>query len=313
MPFPRAIFFSRPLQGKRLCGLFVLFALIALTGCQPAGRDGFYSAVDRIGRLDEPSGPFREQRWLIPYGGNEAAMAATVWLPKGAGPFPLVVVNHASSQDPDDRIDDPTARYKTLAYWFVRRGYAVILPIRLGHGLTGGAYLEDQGGCDDADYRGAGQMTAASIRSAIDYMTAQPFIRKDGVIVVGQSAGGWGSLALAATNPANVRAVIAFSPGRGGRANGNPNLNCAPDALVSTAGEFGRSARVPVLWMNARNDTYFGPDLSQRMAESFRANGGRVDYRLLPPAGDEGHFLFRYPDAVSTWGPVVDGFLSKPT
>lgn len=298
---------------RRLSRAIILILLFALGACQPSVREGVYSSVDKIGRQDEPSGPYREQHWLIPYAGKEAVMAATVWLPKGAGPYPLVVINHASSQDPDERVDDPTSRYKTLAFWFVRHGYAVALPIRLGHGLTGGSYLEDQGGCEDADYRNAGKMTAISIDATIAYMTSQSFIRKEGVVVVGQSAGGWGALALAATNPSSVRAIIAFSPGRGGRANGNPNLNCAPDQLVMTAGEFGRDARVPVLWMNARNDSYFGPELSQRMVESFRARGGKVDYRLLAPVSDEGHFLFRYPEAVAVWGPVVEGFLSKPS
>jgi dienelactone hydrolase len=289
---------------------FVFILLISLGACQPTVREGVYSSVDKIGRQDDPTGPFREQHWFIPYPGNQAVMAATVWSPKGAGPYPLVVINHASSQNPDDRIEDPTSRYETLAHWFLRHGFAVVLPVRLGHGLTGGSYLEDQGGCDDAYYRNAGKMTAASIDAAVDYMTAQPFIRKDGVIIVGQSAGGWGALALAARNPSTVRAVIAFSPGRGGRANNDPNRNCAPDQLVATAGEFGRDARIPVLWLSAKNDSYFGPDLSQRMVEAFRAGGGRVDYHLVQPVAEDGHFLFR--EATAIWGPVVQAFLSKP-
>jgi dienelactone hydrolase len=294
-------------SGPWLGAVAALLAL-ALGACEPTVREGVHRAVDRVGRQDDPSGAFREQHWFIPYPSKASVMAATLWSPRGAGPFPLVVVNHASSQDPDDRTEDPTERYRALAYWFVRRGYAVVLPVRLGHGLTGGAYLEDQGGCDDADYRNAGRMTAVSIDAAIAYMTTQSFIRKEGVIVVGQSAGGWGALALAATNPPAVRAIIVFSPGRGGRANGNPNINCAPDQLVDATGEFGRNARLPVLWLNARNDTYFNPELSHRMIEAFRAQGGRVEDRLLAPVGDEGHFLFRSPEA---WGPVVESFLGR--
>jgi len=301
------------LKKTQLNSVFIFILLILLGACQPTIREGVYSSVDKIGRQDEPSGPFLEQHWLIPYPGKQAVMAATVWTPKGTGPYPLVAINHASSQDPDERIEDPTGRYKTLAFWFVRHGYAVVLPIRLGHGRTGGSYLEDQGGCEDADYGNAGRLTAVSIDAAITYMTAQPFIRQDGAIVVGQSAGGWGALALAATSPTAVRAVIAFSPGRGGHANGHPNLNCAPDQLVATARDFGRDARIPVLWLNARNDSYFGPDLSHRMVEAFKAGGGNVDYHLLPAVADEGHFLFRHPDAVGIWGPVVESFLSKPS
>ena len=61
----------------------------------------------------------------------------------------------------------------------------------------GGSYLEDQGGCDEADYSRSGRATAASIASALDYMRGQAFIRPDGAVMIGHSAGGWGALALA--------------------------------------------------------------------------------------------------------------------
>ena len=60
-----------------------------------------------------------------------------------------------------------------------------------------GKYLEDQGGCDEADYSRSGHATADEIAAALDYLREQPFIRQDGAVVVGHSAGGWGALALA--------------------------------------------------------------------------------------------------------------------
>jgi dienelactone hydrolase len=288
------------------------FVLVIMLGaCQSVTREGVFAQVDRTGLQGEPTGPFREQFWLIPYPEAHAVMAATVWMPSGVGPYPLAVISHASSQDPEDRIEDPTSRYRTVSMWFLRHGYAVVLPIRLGHGRTGGPYLEDEGDCSGPDYGGSGRATAASIEAAVNYMTTQRFIRKDRVVVVGQSAGGWGALALAGLNPPSVRAVIAFAPGRGGRANGNPNLNCAPDRLVAAAAEFGHTARIPVLWISAENDTYFGPLLSGRMAEAYKAAGGTLEYHLTAPVKDEGHFLFGYPEAVSIWGPIVDSFLSN--
>jgi dienelactone hydrolase len=60
---------------------------------------------------------------------------------------------------------------------------------------------------------------------------------------------------------------------------------------VAAAGEFGKGARVPVAWLVAENDSYFSPALSKRMADAFRASGGRVDFRVLPAFGSEGHEL----------------------
>ena len=111
------------------------------------------------------------------------------------------------------------------------------------------------------------------------------------VVVVGQSGGGWGSIALASRNPSSVGAIITFAAGRGGRVDGKPNNNCAPDKLVAATGEFGRAARVPMLWIYAENDSYFGPELTKRMHVAFTAAGGDAEYHLLPAFGNDGHFL----------------------
>ena len=143
-------------------------------------------------------------------------MWTTVFRPPGAGPFPLAVINHGSTQNELRRAGYAAPQYNRLTEWLVAHGYAVAVPQRPGHGKTGGTYYEDQGGCTNADYRKAGLNTAASIAAAIGFMIRQPFIRKNGAIAIGQSAGGWGALALASQNYPPVKAVIAFAPGREG-------------------------------------------------------------------------------------------------
>lgn len=134
-------------------------------------------------------------------------------------------------------------------------------------------------------------MTADEIAAALNFLRGQPFIRPDGAVVLGHSAGGWGALALARQNPAGVTAIIAFAPGRGGHANDFPNQVCAPHALMSSAAEFGQSARVPVTWLVAANDSYFSPDFSRQLADAFRSGGDKVDFRVLAASGGEGHWL----------------------
>ncbi len=112
-----------------------------------------------------------------------------------------------------------TARWRR---WLVARGFAVLVPERPGHGATGGRYLEDQGGCDEADYARSGRATADAITAAASFMRKQTFIRPDGMVIVGHSAGAWGALALAGENPKEISAIIAFAPGRGGHANDQP-------------------------------------------------------------------------------------------
>ena len=148
--------------------------------------------------------PDRSQPWLVASPDRSGVARAVLFRPPGDGPFPLAIIAHASTQNVLRRAQMPQPEYRALASWLVRRGYAVLVPERPGHGLTGGQYLEDQGGCDEADYVHAGHATADSIAAALTYMRSQVFVRPNGTVIVGHSAGGWGALALAGQNPPGV-------------------------------------------------------------------------------------------------------------
>jgi dienelactone hydrolase len=220
------------------------------------------------------------------------------------------VINHGTTQNAERRRRLDVPDFDSMAQWFVRRGFVVAVPQRPGHGDTGGAYREDQGGCDEADFARAGRGAAESIAAAVAYLRTQSFVRRTGVIVVGQSAGGWAALALASRAPDGVRAAIDFAGGLGGRSWDRPDNNCAPDRLIATAAAFGRTSRIPTLWIYTENDSYFAPRLSGAMAAAFRAAGGKADYALLPPFGDDGHFMAERPGSESAWGPAVERFLA---
>jgi dienelactone hydrolase len=249
------------------------------------------AAQAQFGAQGPEGEPNRMQQWLVPSPDKEIAAHAVLFRPVGAGPFRLAVIAHASTQNALRRAQLPQPEYPALAAWLVSRGFAVLVPERLGHGATGGRYLEDQSGCDEADYLHAGRATADEIAAALDYLRGQAFIRQDGAVIVGHSAGAWGALALAGANPKTVSAIIAFAPGRGGHADDAPNQVCATSRLLAAAAEFGKAARVPVTWLVAANDTYFSPDLSRQLADAFRHGGDQVDFRVLAASGSEGHWL----------------------
>ena len=261
--------------------------------------------------------PLREEMWAIP---SPVPMLAYLVRPVSEGPFPLVIMNHGVSLDAKERSYFPRIEFRDAAIWFARQGYAVIAPVRPGYGGSAieiperglfGLFFSGVGNCSDANFRDAGLAVASMNKWVIDYMSAQPFIKRDDVIVVGQSGGGWGAIALASQNPTSVRAIIGFESGRGGHFNGKPNSNCAPDELVKATAQFGRTARIPMLWIYTKNDTYFGSDLTKRMAAAYQAAGGIVDYRLLPDFGEDGHFMIDSADAVKIWAPIVSEFLKN--
>jgi hypothetical protein len=86
---------------------------------------------------------------------------------------------------------------------------------------------------------------------------------------------------------------------------------CAPDRLVSAFARYGATSRVPLLWIAASNDRFFGPELVKRALEAFDGAGGRATFFGAPADGDDGHYFFSAPDGIAIWGPVVAGFLGK--
>lgn len=288
-----------------LAGSILLLALAVI----PAHGDDFSGNISP-GPQGAEIGPARRQLWLVPLPGERLLMHTVVVRPHGDGPFPLVVINHGSNQNVVLRAHFTLSGYHRIAYWFIDHGFAVALPIRPGHGATGGPYFEDQGRCPQVDYVKSGLATAKSIQAAIDYLTAQPFIRKAGVVVVGESAGGWGALALASRNPPQVTRIVNFAGGRGGRVDDRAGDNCHPERLVAGAAAFGRRARIPSLWLYSQNDSYFAPALSERMFAAFRGAGGTGEYHLLPPVGADGHMLIDSGAAIALWAPIVERFLS---
>jgi len=278
---------------------FAVAMLAALAARAGAGQPDF-------GAQGGEGEPHRLQQWLVPSPDPATAAHAVLFRPSGDGPFPLAVIAHASTQNVLRRAQMPQPEYRALAAWLVARGFAVLVPERPGHGATGGKYLEDQAGCDEADYARAGHATADAIAAAAGLLRKRSFIRPGGIVVIGHSAGAWGALALASEDTKDVAAVIAFAPGRGGHANDLPNRVCAPHTLKAAAAEFGKGAKAPVTWLVAANDTYFAPAFSRELADAFRGAGGRVNFHVLAASGSEGHWLPETESGVKLAAPELE-------
>ena len=266
-------------------------------------------AQSAFGPAGEEEQPDRRQPWRVPSSDSATPSRALLFRPAGDGPFRLAIIAHASTQNVLRRAQMPQPEYRALAAFLVARGFAVLVPERLGHGATGGRYVEDQGGCDEADYARSGRATAAEISLALEFLRKQDFVRKDAAIVLGNSAGAWGALALANADPREISVIVAFAPGRGGHANDFPNKVCAPNTLKLAASEFGKAARVPVTWLVAANDTYFSPTFSQALASAFRSAGGKVEFQTMPASGSEGHWMIETDAGVKA---AADRALSPP-
>jgi dienelactone hydrolase len=286
---------------KRIClAAFAVTAALSAIAVSSAAE----CAADSCDRL--LSIPVKEAR------GDMIELAARICRPATGVPATLVVLNHGSPANPADRPKMQLGRCEQeSAQWFLRRGYAVVFALRRGYGRTGGEWAEGFGECSNPNFERGGLSTARDIDAVVEYATALPFVRPDGVIVVGHSAGGWGTIAYDSRAHPKVAAFINFAGGRGGHKDLRPNNNCRPDALVDAARRYGATATTPMLWIYAANDSFFAPRLASALWQAFTAAGGKGDFEQLGSFGRDGHGLFSQPGGTEIWGPLVERYLAE--
>lgn len=235
---------------------------------------------------------------------NVAGSVVSVHLhvPPGSGPFPVLILSHGSPRDAAGRSEFGRGTLGDVAANLARRGILIGVPIRRGYGPQPSSWAEHYGGCAQARYREAGLASAEDIRAAAAMVAARPDADPKRIVLMGVSAGGWGSIAAASKPLKGLVGVVNFAGGRGSR---GPDDVCKPDELVAAAASYGRGSRVPELWIYSVNDRFFGPELAQRLHRAFTAAGGQARFVAAPAYGEDGH---RYIRAMESWAREVDAF-----
>lgn len=242
--------------------------------------------------------------------GKQVMMQGHICRPMHTDKPQLVIINHGSPASAADRPSEKlTSCDNEAVQWFVKRHYAVVTVLRLGYGETGGPWTENYGHCRNPDFYKAGMETARQIDAMVNYVTTLPDVRPDNVIVVGQSAGGWGTIAYSSMPHPKVTAIINMAGGRGGHQPGNSG-DCSVDKLVEAAGQFGKTAKTQMLWIYTGNDSYFPPTIADPMVQAYVQAGGQA--RLYRPEkyGNDGHALFFGRGGSDIWGPAVAAYLA---
>ena len=243
----------------------------------------------------------------IPYAPTGTTLEALVTRPAGTGKHPLIVLSHGAPRDANDRVKTSPSTYRAVASEFARRGWAVAAVERRGYGRSGGPYAESSGPCKTPDYVKSGRTSGGDIVEALKFLTHQPYVDGARVMLVGISAGGFASIAAAAEKPPGVVAVLNFAGGRGSDA---PDSVCTADLLVDAYATFGKTIRIPTLWLYSENDHFFGPKLARRFFTAFTGAGGTGEFVALPAFGEDGHRLLTS-EGVPLWRDRVDAFLRQ--
>lgn len=249
---------------------------------------------------------FREElRVPMPLAGPEGLQALFL-RPSAPGRYPVVIFSHGAPRDSAQRRRMSPYGSFPLAMEFVRRGYAVAIVMRRGYGTSGGNYVEGVACDGDGNFTKSGLTSAADIAAALEFVARRPDVNPEIIIAAGESAGGFSSLALSSLRPRGLVAVISFAGGRGST---GPGQICQQGKLEQAFAHYGRTSRVPTLWIYAENDSFFAPRVAQRFYDAFRGTGGIAEFIAHPRHGDDGHnFVYR---GIDLWTAYVDDFLRK--
>jgi len=221
----------------------------------------------------------------------------------------FMVLNHGRGVNAAINGRTSVLPYFANARYFVSKGYAVFLPLRIGYGVTGGPDVEFSGGCTERHYPPVYEAGAAQTVATIAYAKTLPYIDPNNGIVVGQSFGGAIAMAMAAKSIPGVRAAINFAGGGGGDPDTRPGQPCRPDLLANLFASYGATSHIPTLWLYSENDKFFGQQYPREWFQAFTERGGRGEFVTLPPYKQNGHPSFTgNPEA---WRPAVEKFLAS--
>ena len=289
---------------KNICCTWLL--VCALTAALPAAGQESRPTPDIL-------------RLPLSIGGSRVEVVTHLYKPPGPGPFPLVIFSHGRAALPADRAKLSTPVLAGHAQYWLRKGVAVIAPIRPGYGDTGGEDREysnsrwKDGASDcytDPDFTAAAGRARETVVATYRWAVQQAWVRKDRILLEGQSVGGMTTVAAAALNLPGVVGAVNFSGGAGGNPQIVPEHSCKPARLAQTYRLYGTQVQVPSLWMYAANDQYWGAEAPRTWFAAFKAGGSDAEFLQTGPLeGHDGHQLLRYGGQM--WGAPLTAFANK--
>ncbi len=236
---------------------------------------------------------------LIHFNATRGKLGGFLYKPKGPGPFPAVLYNHGSERLPGNKFGQ--------ALFFVKHGFVLFVPHRLGHGQSPGEYIVDARDSVPPAARDTKLVESLvdqvqDVDDATAYLKSLSFVDARALAMVGCSFGGIETV-LATKRELGVRAAVAFATAAQTWGGNAPLRQALKDAA--------RSAKAPLLFLQAENDFDVRPSLE--LASEMEASGRPHAMKIFPPKGstpEEGH-SFCMGGMDPPWGDEVLAFFAK--
>lgn len=227
-------------------------------------------------------------------------LETTIFKPPGNGPFPLLIMNHG--KDPGNPHNQKRDRFVSLSREFVKRGYAVIIPMRKGFSKSSGDY-EDYG----CNMTANGQLQADDLQNTLEYARGQSWVDKSRIVIAGQSYGGLATMAFGTRNYPGIRGLINFAGGLR-----NDDGSCQWQiSLVKAFAAYGARSMVPSIWFYGKNDKYFNHDIAFKMHTAYVSSGGNAKLIAYDTFKKDAHGMIGSRDGIKVWWPETEKFLQQ--
>lgn len=279
------------------CQLALCVALCASANdCRSAGESAIVEDVLQVPvQLDRPgTAPVRQN------------IAVTVVREARHHRLPFVILLHGRPSGALAAAGLGRVQYPANARYLAHLGFAVLIPTRVGYGVSGGPDIEYSGECDQKDTGPAMLQVVSEVKQLLAYGRTLPYVDLHHGIVFGESFGGIAAIALSDGSIEGIRGTINISGGDGGDPS-HVDAPCRPDRMAATLAAYGVSNRLPTLWMYSANDRLWGPDLPHQWFDAFRSRGGRGQFIQLPADKNNGHYIFNR--NAQAWHPPFEAFV----
>lgn len=232
---------------------------------------------------------------------NPGDLKGLLLVPEGKGPFPAVIFNHGSKQQPEPK--------RAVSGFFLEKGFVVFLPHRRGYGNSAGTALDEAVTLRLSSPEGRVQLIdrlrgeSEDVLSALSYVKGLPFVDPRRIIMSGYSFGGITTV-LASARTSDFVAGVVFATASGTWRLGGPYRQMIIEAA--------REAQMPFLLIYAENDYDLSPGIV--LSREMRRAGKQVNLRIYPPFGDteqEAHEIALRPEGIEIWGKDVMNFIER--
>jgi dienelactone hydrolase len=221
---------------------------------------------------------------------------------------PLAIITHGYHHSAQVRRAISPQYQLPVAMEFARRGFTAVIVMRRGYGGSDGRFAEAypfaerRPVCDLSSYVAWGNSAADDLRAAISFLAKRSDVDARHIISVGESGGGFATVALTVNPPGGLVAAINFAGG-----SWMPRSTICEDSLVAAFRFYGGRSRTPMLWVYSENDPVFWPEIAKRFHSAFIDAGGQARFIQAPPIGDNGHALVSL--GIPIWTAYVDEFM----